>query len=76
MVIRTARDSVEDITDIKAGKQPTTTGFRSQMRSSTRMAMANISRHGSFLLGRWYPSGSRMSPRKPQNRRGSALVIK
>ena len=33
-------------------EQLTMTGFRSQMMSSTTTAMAKISRHGSFLLGR------------------------
>ena len=37
---------------MKLEKLHTTTGFRSQMISSTRTAMAKISRHGSFLLGR------------------------
>lgn len=51
-------------------------GLRSQMMSSTSTAMKKMRRHGSFLVGLWYPRGSRRSPRNPQKGRGSALVMK
>ena len=44
--------------------------------SSTSNAIANMRRQGRRRLGRPYPRGSKISPKKPQKGLGSALVMK